>query len=287
LDTSACLRDRFSDKFLKQYPTVEMLLSTHAQASLLALAATMHVDIARIECRHASIRRLMRGSAQTHGADFSKVSADFVMLRQRLLERCGTFSKKSAKQKKPKRKRKGGGGAQRLPVSRFLTGKKYASSAARKRVFKKANEEYSKVVGSGGEPLAELIRSGSSGTLSHRFGEVSFRSKRRRVVVPQALEVGDAPVDALVPWQPSLEVQLSGVTQGPSCSNLHADCRGGSMPGAASSLVPPTRSRRSVSSGAFAIIVNGGQHCSIWLRRGISKQLKSPKPMGRAGTLNL
>jgi hypothetical protein len=57
------------------------------------------VDIAHVECRHASIRRSCR-SRQTHVMELEEASANFVLMRQRLLEKGMWFSRVSKNRSK-------------------------------------------------------------------------------------------------------------------------------------------------------------------------------------------
>ena len=59
---------------------------------LRALAIVLRLDTLRLECRHASIRRIKLVASQTHTQSLEKASAHFVMARQRILEaKAGTF----------------------------------------------------------------------------------------------------------------------------------------------------------------------------------------------------
>lgn len=53
------------------------------------LAVVLHIDIASVECNHASVRRLLRLGAQTHRRPLADVSADFILLKGRVLEALG------------------------------------------------------------------------------------------------------------------------------------------------------------------------------------------------------
>ena len=95
LDTPRCLMDQFSILFLNIFDTPAKLLSASCRAVLVALGYLVRWDIARLECRHASIRRLQLARARSYPAEFMKLSCAFVLQRQRLLERW-TANKKLA-----------------------------------------------------------------------------------------------------------------------------------------------------------------------------------------------
>ena len=94
----ACMRDVFSSSFMEHYSG--RLCSVECLSTLTAMAISCRLDISRIECRHASLRRVLRKSS-TWASEVASASADFVLLRQRICEG-GVFA---ASQKK---KRQGG-----------------------------------------------------------------------------------------------------------------------------------------------------------------------------------
>ena len=84
LASRRCLRDSFTDGFLTDYPTAELIGSGDALATLRAVAAVADTDIAARECGHAHVRRLKEArSVQTHVASIDDISADFVAQQSR------------------------------------------------------------------------------------------------------------------------------------------------------------------------------------------------------------
>ena len=77
-----CLHDRWTKTILQKWPTSTELRSADCQATLLMVGIMTAMDIGQIECRHASVRRIMRAKSQTHGLEFARGSADFFLLRQ-------------------------------------------------------------------------------------------------------------------------------------------------------------------------------------------------------------
>eukprot|EP00974_Lingulodinium_polyedra_P094265 9135111-Lingulodinium_polyedra.AAC.1 len=139
LQDPRCLMDEWSLAFLAKYGTVEAL-ADHGRSVLVGLGLTLKHDICRIECRHASIRRIIRAMGSTRAAAAEMVSGDFTLLRQRLLEQLLSpappaatgFRGRSAAAKAKARVRRvgrwqgsrtGGGGRQRAAVRRILLGR--------------------------------------------------------------------------------------------------------------------------------------------------------------------
>jgi hypothetical protein len=145
-------------------------------AVLTMVAHLAMLDITRIECRNAAIRRQMRAFSSTHGADFPRVSASFILMCQRILERGVAFggldassekvaraakrkhlrevkkSEMAAKPYKPENSKNKGRscekkrpkylrlGTHRAGVGNFLRGKRWKRCDA-KRVFASANND--------------------------------------------------------------------------------------------------------------------------------------------------
>ena len=87
LATPKCQMDTLSRRFLERYSSPEKLTSADCQAVLRLVAMEARTDISHIECRHASLRRIIRARAQTHAPPFRRTSASWVAMRQRVLER--------------------------------------------------------------------------------------------------------------------------------------------------------------------------------------------------------
>jgi hypothetical protein len=80
---SGCLLDEFSKRFIADFPG-EKLHSRECQAALIAIAYLTKLDISRIECRHASIRKLLVNHV-SWTSEFSSISSDWI------LDRCQTM----------------------------------------------------------------------------------------------------------------------------------------------------------------------------------------------------
>ena len=184
-DTRPCLLDRFSADFMSKFHSAEEFLAK-GYPHLVATGALLRHDIARLECRHAHVRRIARVKAQTYSAEVQRVSAEFFMSQQRILERKfsiaagggggrdGEGGERAAifdaepdpdpdTSMRRRRKRRGGGGLQRRIVGQYLRGRKYKTKEEKKRMFREANEEYRRVLAAGGPGLEQVKADGGSG----------------------------------------------------------------------------------------------------------------------------
>ena len=157
-----CLLDAFSSAFLARFPSVQSLCSPPAQAALLALAETVRLDISRVECRHAAIRRLACCKKGTHLSTVEQVSAQYLLQQaQHLvvqvdeLNQTQSSAKVSAQGPKVRRKGRpnqiaGGGGLQRALVKLWFTNNsaKMRSKSDKKASMRRANE-YARAVRAG------------------------------------------------------------------------------------------------------------------------------------------
>ena len=82
-----CLRCSFTRSFLKKYCSISKLTSQDSILTLVLLAATLQLDTADIECRHAWIRRHLIAKSTTWSAEVSRISSDFLLMRYRQLVR--------------------------------------------------------------------------------------------------------------------------------------------------------------------------------------------------------
>jgi len=214
LDAPGCMKDRWTQWFLSHYATVDALL-TSGRAVLQALAHTLRFDITRVECRNAALRRLLRSLGSTHCPYIRNVSADFLLLRQRLLERMLQPNSKTKKNlaadesAHPRRVRRrgkfkgqptGGGGPQRFIVRRCLEGHRFPNKEARIQALSRANQEFHRVKRQGGPEWHQAYSAGAAGTYSHSHGGAAFPSAAKRQCLRRS--------SGIVPdWVPSLATQ--------------------------------------------------------------------------------
>ena len=78
LDSCPLLYDEFASSFRAAFPTVARIKSAEAQALLWLMLLMIHLTIARIESRHAVIRRLLLPFGQTTGQDLLYTSVNFI-----------------------------------------------------------------------------------------------------------------------------------------------------------------------------------------------------------------
>lgn len=185
-----CVKDEFSRDVLRRFDTPEKLLGEDLRATLSAFGSLLRTETSRIECRHAAVRRLMRAKGgSTHAAEFSAISADWLLMRARKLERDHWAKRKPQSQPKRDRpargrpKRKQGGGPQRAFLSVALRGARFPDADSRRRTFLEAGARYRAVVAQGGADLERLRAAGRAGTISRRHGRPAFGvplGKRRR-----------------------------------------------------------------------------------------------------------
>jgi hypothetical protein len=82
----ACLHDPFTKAYLAAFPNPAALISEDSLSILSALVIILRIDTLRIECKHASIRRVKLIASQTHTQALEQASAHFVLAQQRLIE---------------------------------------------------------------------------------------------------------------------------------------------------------------------------------------------------------
>ena len=106
LRAPSCLRDELSTMVLEAYPSADALLTDAARAVLQTLARFFTMNIATIEARHASTRRLVHAShVQTHIPTLEDVSASW-LLRRNIVQR-GEFCLVQSDRTEAARKTKG------------------------------------------------------------------------------------------------------------------------------------------------------------------------------------
>ena len=110
-----------------------------ALTTLLSLAQVVRLEITRVECRHASIRRLAKMKSNTHPASLAQVSAQYVLqqaqhMQSKTLPTPGSSTLvaeeapdrqcsrdvRRVRKKGKQRQRVGGGGVHRALVSQWV-----------------------------------------------------------------------------------------------------------------------------------------------------------------------
>lgn len=151
------------------------------RAVLVGISVVLQLDISHIECGHAAVRRLLRGQTQSHAQDLGQASASFILMKQRIWERCTP-----EKPEKPPRSRKKikGGMAQRAFFSQMLRKHwKAGTPTNRKRLFSELNTEFNAIKLARSNEFEELQRIGEMGKEARAAGGCAFgptqRSKSR------------------------------------------------------------------------------------------------------------
>ena len=73
----ACMQDPFTKWYRSKFRTAAELKSADSLQTLLALCILLRLDTMRIECRHASIRRIKNLASQTNAQSLEQASASF------------------------------------------------------------------------------------------------------------------------------------------------------------------------------------------------------------------
>ena len=158
----------------------------------------LRAEICRIECRNAAIRRIVRARDATYDPCVGHVSADFVLLRQRIVEQLLSFSgvgsdatatpqQESVTPVEPVRRcgklrgtRVGGGGAQRYFFGKQLKGRTWKSKEEQKAIFKDIATQFNKIKHQGGPEWTKLIRDGRKAAVSYRSAGPQPRTSGKR-----------------------------------------------------------------------------------------------------------
>jgi hypothetical protein len=191
LADSPCQRCSFSNAFIeKAAPSksadgeellleerIRKLTSADVRFTLLCVAILVKCDTAKIECRHAAVRRLLRATPDCPSAT-ALASARFVLLRHRVcLRRWSQCSKSGGRErpvlpkKKQPRRRGGGGGLCRAFMSEYLRGRPKASREQRKDLFAEGMATFRELSDTDREALR---RKAMVGTVAHRTGGRAF-----------------------------------------------------------------------------------------------------------------
>lgn len=174
-----CCKDPFSLRFLDRFG--HDLAGAESMAVLMSVAVVARVDIARLECRHAALRRVLRKRTHTWAVKLMHASSDTLLMRQRILQasrskngRPGASSRVRARGAKQRRS----GGAQRAFISKFLQGRRMPRQQ-RKEIFRRANLAFARCTPA---ELEALRTEGEAGVRAFRAGGVAFgrRSARPR-----------------------------------------------------------------------------------------------------------
>ena len=99
----SCVFDSFTESHLRDHPHEHLLNDRASAAKLVCIANMAAVDIAKIECRHASIRKLALFKSLTRQKELQSISADWMFMRQRVIN-AGPFASQSTVKARKSRK---------------------------------------------------------------------------------------------------------------------------------------------------------------------------------------
>ncbi|CAE7321324.1 unnamed protein product, partial [Symbiodinium sp. CCMP2592] len=103
LDRPPCMRDEFSDKFLKKHNTPAAMSSQRARAVLETVCLLADTDVAQVEAGHAAVRDFTLQKGRGHVPTLSEVSAK--SLCRWINKHHGKPTESAKKEKVPKRRR--------------------------------------------------------------------------------------------------------------------------------------------------------------------------------------
>ncbi len=181
--TRKCMFDAFTRDFVEHFKG--RLGSKESRTTLHAIGLLLRIEITRLECRNAVLRRLVRKWQSSWKRSVEGVSADFLLLTQRILE--NLLATPKADIKKPsdpsaKQKRVIGGNPHRAHMHNVLgeAARGKNSSEDRSLYLKEAWQEYRAVKEAGGPEFDKLVKQGAAGNSAVRAGGSAFGSRPSR-----------------------------------------------------------------------------------------------------------
>ena len=191
LRTPPCMVDRaFGLLFLAMFPTVALLCGTEAITILLIIALIAKCDTGKVECRHASIRRILLAKSGSWASHVAQVSANYMCCIARTSnfacadENAGAETElQSEGEEDTSEPSQGYGGPARYFVRQWLSGQVSpperrlqgtTSKEQRSLSFKDMWEEYRRIKAAGGAEWDELVQEGKLGTEASKTGAAAF-----------------------------------------------------------------------------------------------------------------
>ena len=186
-----CLMCEFTFAFIGKFSSKIALMSQASLALLVGLGITLRLDIARVECRHAWVRRMWHVKSQTNTVELSRVSADFVLMRARAswvthwAQPATPVVKHEKGQQCEGRKRAAPhGGAQRAHFHKRM--KQGCTD------FPALHKEYNDIKAAGGQEYQDLLRLGRAALTAGRAGNKRPFGLRRGNPAVSAQDVREA-----------------------------------------------------------------------------------------------
>jgi hypothetical protein len=177
-----CLFADATQKMRLIWSTADALLGHEYLAVLLAEAILWRISIAQLECRHAVLRRLLLLKSQTNLANFSCVSHDWLLLRNRIIEQrhlkknqpwteapaSETAASETAASETAASHKRPGGGCRAFLSNWFRN--KFGTMA-------EGHARYKEIVEEDGPELAHWLKIGREGTIAANHGGSAFGGK--------------------------------------------------------------------------------------------------------------
>ena len=227
LNTPPCMMDSFTRKLISTYPTPEELVSAEALSILHSVFDLCELDVAGIECRHASIRHLLDSKNATWDVILETLSADF-LVRQATIQNSmyqdlvsdtplhagiaknpsqplRKISRRKRRAREPSKKVHGGGQRAYFHHRMQQFSKTEKKQIGLSNLYKQMHGEYKSLAV---EDMEHFSRLGRAAKVTGRAGFRPFRQKPKR-----QQSVGQLQIAGSLPFELSLDVrkQAQGV----------------------------------------------------------------------------
>jgi hypothetical protein len=180
-----CLRDPFTRAFFATSSTERELSSPVCLSVLQAIATILRLCVSRIECRHSAIRRILIARGSSWLAELHRCSAQWLLIRQRVIESAKETSKTGAdaiasqREPLPEKRPAPGGGPYRAFLSEFMSDPNYRKQFDKAEMLTEAASAYEQITNASGAEWERLVKLGHAGTLAACVGAPAFGPKVR------------------------------------------------------------------------------------------------------------
>ena len=174
--------DTFAKGFFDRFESDAERKSDEALLLLVIIAFLWRMTMQRVECRHASLRRLLLAKGMTTMMEFGNLSADWVLMRQRLIENVtaklqtaslndNTPAEQGALEG-PKPEIHRAGGPCRAFMSRWWSSERAKGITCLKERASEGHAEYRRIKAEAGSEWRELVEEGRRWTAAGGSGHV-------------------------------------------------------------------------------------------------------------------
>ena len=170
----SCMYDDFAIAFFTRFNTRAALSGVACLATLTAIAVLIRLDVARQECRHGAVRRLLSARGPTWVAEFCDISSNFLLQREQILENDASLLKTRAdcekedeeqreeeKEEEVKTPVAHGGGQHRAFFHKWFSEHPLGEYDSRQEWFLAAHRAYKELLEGPAEDLEPFARLGS------------------------------------------------------------------------------------------------------------------------------